>query len=92
MAEPRIVQVNYWKRMLKEKKATFDNLCGIVLLIHNSVEFSDIVDFLNNIRPEQELRLLYISLINSYDRINRIIEKHPLESKKLFVVDCVSDT
>ena len=90
MTEPRIVQVNYWKRMLKEKKDTFEKLHGIVLLIHNSVEFSDIVDFLNNIRPEQELRLLYISLINSFDRIKHIIEKHPLESKKLFVVDCVS--
>ena len=90
MTEPKIVQVNYWKRMLKESKDTFEKLHGIVLLIHNSVEFSDIVDFINKIRPEQELKLLYISLINSYDRIKRILETHPLESKKLFVVDCVS--
>jgi len=90
MTESKIVQVNYWKRMLKDKKDTFEKLHGIVILIHNSVEFSDIVNFINEIRPEQELSLLYISLINSFERIKSIIEKHSLESKKLFVVDCVS--
>ena len=90
MTESKIVQINYWKRMLKESKDAIERLRGIILLIHNSVEFSDIVKFINKIRPEKELKVLYISLINSYNRIKQILEKHPLQSKKMFVVDCVS--
>ncbi len=90
MTEPKIVQVNYWKRMLKESKETIENLKGIVFLIHNSVEFSDIIDFINKIKPEENLKVLYISLINSFNRISQILEKNPLIFKKLFVVDCVS--
>jgi hypothetical protein len=34
--------------------------------------------------------LLYISLINSYKHIKSVLEKNPLKSKKINVVDCVS--
>jgi hypothetical protein len=88
--KPIIVQVNYWKEMRKEIKETIGNIRGVVLLTHNSVEFSDIVDFLNNIRRGKHLTVLYISLINSYSHIKNTIVEKPLESKKLFVVDCVT--
>jgi len=88
--EQKVVQVNYWKKMLKETKEVIGKLHGIVLLIHNSVEFTDIVNFLNKIKEDQQLLLLYISFVNSHANIKRILEKHPLVSKKLFVVDCVS--
>jgi hypothetical protein len=88
--KPIIVQVNYWKELRKEIKETLGNIHGVVLLTHNSVEFSDIVDFLNNTWRGKHLTVLYISLINSYSHIKNAIAEKPLESKKLFVVDCVS--
>ena len=85
-----IIAVNYWKEMRKELHNTVNNLHGLVLLTHNSVEFSDIIDFLNIIRKEEHRSVLYISLINSYNHIKTTLEKHPLISKKISVVDCVS--
>jgi len=76
--------------MLKETDEVIGKLHGIVLLIHNSVEFSDIVNFLNKIRSNEQLLVLYISFINSYSHIKEILKENPLHSKKLFVVDCVS--
>jgi hypothetical protein len=90
MDELTIVQVNYWKEIRKEINRTFESLHGLVLLTHNSIEFADIIDFLNNLRKNQETTVLYISLISSYDLITQTIQTHPLPSKKLFVVDCVS--
>jgi archaellum biogenesis ATPase FlaH len=90
MEELMIVQVNYWKEIRKEINRTFESLHGLVLLTHNSIEFSDIIDFLNDLRRNQETTVLYISLISSYNHIKQILQIHPLPSKKLFVVDCVS--
>jgi hypothetical protein len=90
MEELMIVQVNYWKEIRKEINRTFESLHGLVLLTHNSIEFSDIIDFLNDLRRNQETTVLYISLISSYSHIKQILQIHPLPSKKLFVVDCVS--
>jgi hypothetical protein len=90
MEEVSVVQVNYWKEMRKEINKTFESLHGVVLLTHNSIEFSDLIDFLKNIRRGQETTILYISLINSYNHIKQTLQTHPLTSKKLFVVDCVS--
>lgn len=76
--------------MRREIDETIGNIHGLVLLTHNSVEFSDIVDFLNKVRKNDELTLLYISLTKSYNHIKQTLETHPLISKKLFVVDCAS--
>jgi hypothetical protein len=90
MEELQVTQVNYWKEIRKEIDITFKSLRGVVLLTHNSVELSDLIDFLKNIRKNRETTVLYISLINSYNRIKQTLQTHPLPSKKLFVVDCVS--
>ena len=91
MTETEIVHVNLWKEMHKEIRKTIKNIYGLVLLTHNSVDFSDIVDFLNKIRQDKKLTILYISLINSYSNMKKVLEVKPLDSKKLFVVDCVSN-
>lgn len=91
MSETEIVHVNFWKEMRKEIRKTINNIHGLVLLTHNSVDFSDIVDFLNKIRREEKLTILYISLVNSYNNMEKILNEKPLFSKKLFVVDCVSN-
>lgn len=90
MVERQVVQVNYWKELRREINETIGNLRGVILLTHNSVEFSDIVDFLNKVRKDEQLMVLYLSLINSYSHIKNVLETKPLNSKKLFVIDCVS--
>ena len=82
--------INYWKEIQKELPETLHDLNGIVLLVHNSIEFVDIVDFINKIRPDHFLNVLYISLTRSYNYITKALELKPFDSKKLFVIDCVS--
>lgn len=89
-SELSVVQVNYWKELRKEIKETIGSLHGLILLTHNSADFSDIVDFLNIVRRDEQLTILYISLIQSYSRIREVLQNKPLVSKKLTVVDCVS--
>jgi hypothetical protein len=91
MAETEVIQVNFWKEMHKDIVNTIEDIHGLVLLTHNSIEFSDIVDFLNNIKKDEYVVILYISLVNSYDKMKKIMEMKPLDSKKFFVVDCVSN-
>jgi hypothetical protein len=76
--------------MMEETGEVIGKLHGIVLLIHNSVEFSDVVSFLNKVRRDDKLIVLYISFVNSYRHIKQTLQEYPLKSKKLFVVDCVS--
>ncbi len=88
--DEKIVQVNYWKKLRKDLDEIVGKLNGVVLFIHNSVKFKDLIDFFNRIRPDKRLTVLYISLINSYSRIERNLEEKPLNNKKFHVVDCVS--
>ena len=91
MSETEVVQVNYWREIRKEINKTIDNIQGLVLLTHNSVEFTDIIDFLNKVRKKEKKTILYISLVNSYSNIKKQLEIKPLDSIKFFVVDCVSN-
>jgi hypothetical protein len=90
MEEFQVAQVNYWKEIRKELDKTFKSLHGVILLTHNSVEFTDLIEFLKNVRGNQQTTVLYISLINSYSHIKNTLQTHPLPLKKFFVVDCVS--
>jgi hypothetical protein len=85
-----VVQINYWKELGREIQTTVGEMHGLVLLTHNSVEFSDIVQFLNKIRKKEQQTVLYISLVNSFKHIKNTLEVTPLINKRLFVVDCVS--
>lgn len=90
MSSMNIVQVNYWKELRKELYETLGHLNGIVLVTHNSIWFSDVVDFLNLVRKDEHLKILYISLINSYKHIKEVLNQKNLENKELSYIDCVS--
>lgn len=82
--------INYWKEVHKEIDDILKDLRGLILLAHNSIEFADIVDFLNKVRPGQFLNVLYISLTRSYDFMTLIMQRKPLNQKRMFFIDCVS--
>ena len=77
------------------KKLKFDSkkenkINGLILLKHNSLEFLDIIDFLNKIKSEEFSTVLYISLTRSYNYIKKAVELNPLENKRVFFIDCVT--
>lgn len=84
------ININYWKEIDKELSGTLKDLNGIVLLSHNSIEFSDIIDFLNKTRPDHFLNVLYISLTRSYNYMKAALDQKPLDQKKMSFIDCVS--
>jgi len=83
-------EVNYWREIKNEMPNLFKNINGIVLLTHNSIEFVDIIEFLNKTRSNQFQTILYISLIRSHDYMKKALEQKPLENKRIFFIDCVS--
>jgi len=84
------LNINYWKEIDKNIDDVLRNLNGIVLLLHNSVEFLHIIDFLNKVKPDHFTNVLYISLIRSYNYMRHVLDINPLEEKRLFFIDCVS--
>lgn len=82
--------VNYWKEIERNLPDELKNLRGIVLLTHNSMEFTDIIDFLQNVRRGEFLDVLYISLVRSYDYMKKALKQKPLKQKSMMFIDCVS--
>ncbi len=88
--DEEVISINYWKEIHKDISRTLKYLSGIVLLTHNSIEFTDIIDILNKTRPDHFLSVLYLSLIRSYDFMKLALDKKPLDQKRIFFIDCVS--
>lgn len=88
--EDELITFNYWREIKEEIGATLHNLSGIILLTHNSIEFTDIVDILNKVKPTNFTNVLYISLIRSYDFMKMALLTKPLHGKRIFFIDCVS--
>ena len=84
-----IVGINYWKEIHKEISEILKNLRGIAIATHNSIEFTEIIDILNKIRPDDFLDILYISLVRSYEHMRLILDRRPLDSKRITFIDCV---
>ena len=85
-----IITINYWKEIHNEIIDILKNLSGIVLLTHNSIEFTEIVDILNKTKTERFTNVLYISLVRSYEYMRLVLNKKPLNQKKIVFIDCVS--
>ena len=88
--EVLLENINYWKEVHKEIDTILKDIRGLILLTHNSIEFTDIVDFLKKVRPGEFLNILYISLTRSYDFMTLILQRKPLDEKRIFFIDCVS--
>lgn len=85
-----IVNINFWKEIHREISDTLSDMKGVVLLAHNSIEFTDILDLLNMIKSDRDITILYISLVRSYDLMNLALNRKSLDKKQLFFIDCVS--
>ncbi len=88
--EEEVISINYWKEIHKEISDILKNLHGIVIVTHNSIEFSEIIGLLNKTRPDHFHNVLYISLIRSYDFMKLALDKKPIDNKKINFIDCVS--
>ncbi len=81
-----VVAVNYWKSANNEFKRIMLDFWNTLLLIHDSLEFKEIVGFLNKIPYPG--KIMYISLTKTNGAIKPNFKN--LKSK-IFVIDCVSN-
>ena len=81
-----IVAVNYWKSVNNEIKRILLDFWNTFLLIHDSLDFADIVGFLN--KMPNPGKIMYISLTKSNDSMKPHLKD--LKSK-IFIIDCVSN-
>lgn len=78
-------RTNYWKEVRKELPGLTRELPNVLLLIHNSAEFEQMVDFINFL-PDSSM-VLYVSLTKTYESLKPFFG---LSKQELFIVDCVS--
>ena len=84
------INLNYQMPQNDEFRLVLKNLSGLVLLKYRDVEFTKIIELLNQIRPGNFLDILYISFIRSYKYMRTALEFNPLNEKRIFFIDCVS--
>lgn len=84
------VEINYWKSIQNELDGVLKNLQGIILVLHDSMEFTQFIDFFQKIQSNHFTNVLYISLTRSYNYIRHALELKPSEEKLLYFIDCVS--
>ena len=88
--DEEVIKINFWKEIHKEILSTLEEVSGIVLITHNSIQFPDIIDILNVTRPNQRITVLYISLTRSYEFMKSALNQKKLLEKQLYFIDCVS--
>lgn len=84
------VEINYWRSIQNEVDAVLENLQGIILVLHDSMEFIQCIDFFQKIQSNHFSNVLYISLTRSYDYMRHALELKPVGMKLFYVIDCVS--
>ncbi|MBU0497605.1 MAG: hypothetical protein KKC68_08255 [Candidatus Thermoplasmatota archaeon] len=88
--DEEVISINYWKEVHNDISTILKDIRGIVLITHNSIEFTDIIDILNMTRLNHFLSTLYISLTRSYDFMKLALQQKELKEKQMFFIDCVS--
>ena len=83
-------EISYWRSIHNEKDEVLKNLQGIVLVLHNSMEFTHCIDLLKKIKSNHFTNVLYISLTRSYGYMRHALEQKPLDQKRILFIDCVS--
>jgi len=84
------VEINYWRSIQNEVDEVLEKLQGIILVLHDSMEFTQFIDFLQKIQSNHFTNVLYISLTRSHDYIRHAMELKPFDRKLIYVFDCVS--
>jgi hypothetical protein len=85
MAKKQIIEINYWKYVNNKFMSSFEFDGNVSLAIYKSLEFTEIVEFINKI--PFLTKILYVSFTKTYDSVkNDFKELKP----NIFMIDCVS--
>jgi hypothetical protein len=84
------IQLKNWEEPIKDPEKGIASLQGLALLKHASIEFTKIIQILNQIEPKKFMDVLYISLVRSYNYMRKALDFNPLDNKRIFFIDCVS--
>ncbi|MHC1565118.1 MAG: hypothetical protein ACXQS6_02200 [Candidatus Syntropharchaeales archaeon] len=80
-----VVAINYWREVRSNFKRTLLDFNDILLLIHDSAAFDDLIRFLN-ILPYYR-RKTYISLTRTFSTIKPSLKKF---DTRMYIIDCIS--
>ena len=83
-------EIKYWRAIHNEVDEVLKNLEGIILVLHDSLEFTQCIDFFNKIKSNHFTNVLYISLTRNYDYMQHALQQKPLDQKRILFLDCVS--
>jgi hypothetical protein len=83
-------EIRYWRAIHNDVDEEMKNLDGILLVLHDSIEFTQLIDFFNKIKSNHFTNVLYVSLTRSHDYMRHALEQKPLDQKRVFFIDCVS--
>jgi len=86
-----VLNINYWKIVNNEISNVFEKIHGLVLITHNSMDFTDMLKVIKKINPDENLKIFYISLTRSYDFMSMVLQSFEMENKEFFFFDCVSN-
>ena len=87
--EGELITINYWKDVKKDIDNLLFSRWNTMLLIHNSSQFSDLLDFFNKLPFTR--KILYISMSRTFDSIKSYLKPPNFKRlTKVYVVDCVS--
>lgn len=88
--DEEVININYCKEIHSDISSILEEIRGIILITHNSIEFTDVIDILNITRPRHLMTVLYISLTRSYEFMKLALSQKELREKQLYFIDCVS--
>lgn len=83
--DSEVIAINYWKEVKKELSRILISYWNTLLIIHHSMDFVDLVEFIN--RLPYKGKIAYISLTKTYDSLTPHFDKI---DAKFYTVDCVS--
>jgi len=89
--DEEVLNINYWKHANNEISDIFEKLHGLVLITHNSIDFTDMLKVIQKINQDDNLKIFYISLTRSYDFMKMALQSFEMKKKEFFFFDCVSD-
>lgn len=83
--DSEVIAISYWKEVRKELSKILFSFWNTLLLIHNSIDFVDLTEFIN--RLPYRGKIVYITSTKTYDSLVPYFNKVDAD---FHVVDCVS--
>lgn len=86
MQDDYSTDITYWSERTADIDKVISSTRDILLLLHNSVEFVDMIGFFNKLPADD---MVYVSITKTYDSFNRYLPKLKARTS---VIDCITSS